>query len=491
VETWDSVFIDKRRQCILSVYVDDFKLACPAQVKDQVWADISRVVKMEPPEDIGRYLGCQHVRNGNDTAHSSPFSDFFKKDAEQDSEPFSLSPPVFKAQGNLSPQPGGTKSLTYDMSSFLRQCTDRYLEAAGTTEQSLKPAKTPFLSRDELRKFPDENGTGKPVAQGALAPHAASVLMKILYAARMARPDLMRAVTQLASAITKWTEKQDAMLYRLVCYIHSTYDLVLKNYLGDPIENTRLCLFSDADFGDDEPRDTEGQRSTNGVCIALVGPKTFVLLAHSSKRQTVISYSTPEAELVAASYALRMVGLPMLTLWEAINHIRAKPTHKSGGQPSARKESGGQPPARGRFMDQGNPGENTPPSVQAEHLRLYLMEDNQATIKILQRGRSSQLGHIGRTHKVSLGWVHEVVSSSSRDAHLMYVPTEKQAADIFTKGFSDQGKWNVAIQNVGLCVLHSVLVRSHSLARPSATTTSCALSQPAHQPKTYPAHKRR
>ena len=53
--------------------------------------------------------------------------------------------------------------------------------------------------------------------RGALQPTAAKVLMKILYAARMARFDLLRAVCHLACFITKWTPECDKRPHRLVC----------------------------------------------------------------------------------------------------------------------------------------------------------------------------------------------------------------------------------------------------------------------------------
>ena len=45
---------------------------------------------------------------------------------------------------------------------------------------------------------------------GALQPLAASVLMKLLYTARMARYDLLRPVCRLATYVTKWTPECDA-----------------------------------------------------------------------------------------------------------------------------------------------------------------------------------------------------------------------------------------------------------------------------------------
>ena len=54
-------------------------------------------------------------------------------------------------------------------------------------------------------------------SRGVLAPHAASVLMKLLYAARIARFDLARNVN-------KWAKKDDAKLHHLMCYVNSTLD---------------------------------------------------------------------------------------------------------------------------------------------------------------------------------------------------------------------------------------------------------------------------
>ena len=61
-----------------------------------------------------------------------------------------------------------------------------------------------------------------PCVGGELQPIACRVLMKVLYAARMARFDLLRATCVLATNIAKWTPECDRMLHRLVYYIDST-----------------------------------------------------------------------------------------------------------------------------------------------------------------------------------------------------------------------------------------------------------------------------
>ena len=57
--------------------------------------------------------------------------------------------------------------------------------------------------------------------RGMLAPQAASILMKLLYAARICRFDLLRSINNLARKITKWTKKEDALLHHLMAYVPS------------------------------------------------------------------------------------------------------------------------------------------------------------------------------------------------------------------------------------------------------------------------------
>ena len=86
-------------------------------------------------------------------------------------------------------------------------------------------------------------------------------------------------------------------------------------WCGDQDSNKfKLALFCDADFAGC----VQTARSTTGVYLVLVGPKTFLPLTATSKKQSATSHSTPEAELVAADHAVRMEGLPGLILWECL-----------------------------------------------------------------------------------------------------------------------------------------------------------------------------
>ena len=87
-------------------------------------------------------------------------------------------------------------AMQYDMSGYLDQCVEVYLDLANRDQSALKFAPTPSLD--------DGAFTDSDLAEcGTLGCHAAKILMKVLYAARMCRYDLLYAVCSLARSITK------------------------------------------------------------------------------------------------------------------------------------------------------------------------------------------------------------------------------------------------------------------------------------------------
>ena len=67
--------------------------------------------------------------------------------------------------------------------------------------------------------------------------------MKVLYAARMCRFDLLRAVCILATKVTKWDDACDKKLHRLMAYFHAAADKRLVGFVGDQTDSIapHLC----------------------------------------------------------------------------------------------------------------------------------------------------------------------------------------------------------------------------------------------------------
>ena len=150
--------------------------------------------------------------------------------------------------------------------------------------------------------------------RGVLQPIAASVLMKVMYGARMARWDLLKIIQLLATRITKWSKDCDKALHRLICYINSTKHYVLSGFIAEDEQNLELRLYADADFAGDRP----SYKSTSGVYLTLAGSDSCFPLSAKAARQTAVSHCTVEAEVAAADVAARSIGLPQLDLWSSL-----------------------------------------------------------------------------------------------------------------------------------------------------------------------------
>lgn len=114
--------------------------------------------------------------------------------------------------------------------------------------------------------------------------------------------------------MTKGTPARDNKLHRLVSYIHCTLGLSLLAWVCDCPKDMTVKLLSDADFAGD----LETSRSASGVFLQLAGPDTSYPLAGQSKKQSCVSHSIPEAELVAADLAFSTEGLPVLQSWDKV-----------------------------------------------------------------------------------------------------------------------------------------------------------------------------
>eukprot|EP00972_Heterocapsa_arctica_P070744 10449686-Heterocapsa_arctica.AAC.1 len=77
-------------------------------------------------------------------------------------------------------------------------CVDAYLDLSKRDRSSLKFPATPFLDEDKVAEDCAKHPEG---SNGTLQPITSSVLMELLYAARLARFDLLKAVANLANKV--------------------------------------------------------------------------------------------------------------------------------------------------------------------------------------------------------------------------------------------------------------------------------------------------
>ena len=132
-----------------------------------------------------------------------------------------------------------------------------------------------------------------------------SIALKCLYFARIGRPDILWSVNKLARSITKWTTACDKLLSRLISYIHHTCEYKQYCYVGNTAEQCRLGLFQDSDFAGD----LEDPKSTSGGTLCVFGSYMFVLVSWMCEKQTSVSHSSTESEIISLDAGLSMDGM--------------------------------------------------------------------------------------------------------------------------------------------------------------------------------------
>ena len=193
------------------------------------------------------------------------------------------------------------------MEGHAKKCVERYCELANKTTQQLHKVSTPCIDDHHFKE--DEM---KSV--GELSKVSSQIVLKCLYLARIGRPDILWSVNKLARSITKWTKACDKRLNRLISYIHHTCEYKQYCYVGNTAKQCRLGLFQDSDFA----RDLEDSKSTSGGTLCVFGGHTFVPISWMCKKQTSVSHSSTESEIISLDAGLWLDGVPALDLWDLI-----------------------------------------------------------------------------------------------------------------------------------------------------------------------------
>ena len=173
---------------------------------------------------------------------------------------------------------------------------------------------------------------------------------------------------------------------------------------GNTAKQCRLELFQDSDFAGD----LEDSKSTSGGTLCVLGSHTFVPISWMCKKQTAVSHSSTESEIISLNTGLRLDGLPALELWDLIVSVLgncSRVSDRSGklvnGEDKHHKSH--------KKIDVMKDIGSVPSNVQSarQEALFFVFEDNEAVIKMIIKGRSPTMRHISRTHRVALDWLFD------------------------------------------------------------------------------------
>ena len=164
------------------------------------------------------------------------------------------------------------------------------------------------------------------------------------------------------------------------------------------------------------------------------------------KKQTSVSHSSTESEIISLDSGLRLDGILALDLWDLIVLVLGNTTqnHDRTGQPVVGRDTSHEPSQQSRGMfNVLNNIDCVPSNVHSSHQEalLYVFEDNEAVIKMIIKGRSPTMRHVSRTHRVALDWLFDRINFDPK-IQIKYIDTKNQLADILTKGNFTRDEWN-------------------------------------------------
>ena len=200
------------------------------------------------------------------------------------------------------------------------------------------------------------------------------------------------------------------------------------------VQHCRLGLFQDSDFAED----LEDSKASGGV-LCIFGSRTILPISWMCKKQTSVSHSSSESEIISLDAGLRMDGY----LWDLVIEVLRTTQRIPKPTQACTRETGVKTqitPKIEQVLDQNVDLSNIDQVPSNAHLsekesKLYIFEDNEAVIKMIIKVRCPTIRHVSRTHRVAPDWLFDRIYQDP-NVQIMYVESQNQLADIFTKAIS-------------------------------------------------------
>ena len=151
-------------------------------------------------------------------------------------------------------------------------------------------------------------------------------------------------------------------------------------HVGNTAKQCRLGLFQDSDFAGD----LEDSTSTSGGTLCIFGSHTFVPVSWMCKKQTAVSHSSTESEIISLDTGLRLDGLPALELWDLIVSVLRSVSQISDRSRQLDIDVHKRQKSQ-KKIDVMEDIDSVPSNVKSarQEALLYVFEDNEAVIKMI------------------------------------------------------------------------------------------------------------
>ena len=209
-------------------------------------------------------------------------------------------------------------SWSYDMEGHAKKCVERYCELANKTTQQLYKVSIPCTDDHHFKE--EELKSGENCQKYAL-----KLFWNAFYWHVLEDPIFYGQWTNLHDRSQNGPKLVTNDYLVLISDIHHTCDYKHYCHVGNTAKQCRLGLFQDSDFAGD----LEDSKSTSGGTLCIFESHTFVPISWMCKKQTSVSHSSTESEIISLGAGLRLDGIPALDLRDLIVAVLHGNTYQS------------------------------------------------------------------------------------------------------------------------------------------------------------------
>jgi hypothetical protein len=473
ITSWPSCYFNSSLSLMLTVYVDDFKLAGPKENLTRGWELVTGGLDVDEPEEINLYLGCKHER------------------------------------GTKIINGRTVVSMTYNMEDYFTAIFDDYEKLASQVmgkSVKLKEVATPFLE-DDHRYSPArvacEVDPSTPTCPWCHIPVTTTAKdVQNINSKTYMRTDLVD-YKKKAGSQTSGAPEGAVDSFSRSSAPGGAEDITCDNSVAcaaPPAKGSLKCnstgkVLKSKIKNNIEDLQERGQLQPLASSILmrlLYGARysRFDLLKAISRLAGSVAYWSVDCDrrlmrlpsYVKGSLKKRLVGFVGNTPSEVMPHQYADADF-AGDPRTLRSTSGAQIQIEGshtrfpiiaRSIRQAAVANSTPDAELAAlamafrsmaipmldlwevllpvHVECYVHEDTSACISVVCTGKNPTMTYIGRTQGINIQLLHEFLGTVNPDCPCSLVKTESadMVADIHTKGFTKADEWRHVCRNANM-----------------------------------------
>ena len=248
----------------------------------------------------------------------------------------------------------------------------------------------------------------------------------------------------------KWTRAFDRRLARFISYIHYTSDFKHYCHVGNSAQQCRLGLFHDSYFAGD----LEDSKSTSGGIPVYLWQSHVGSRNSMCKKQTSVSHSSTESEIISLDAGFRMDGVPAFDLWDSVIEVlHSSSNHFS--KPKARVQGDllRDTPSRKHTNNQ------VKTQIHHSDLELSNVDYVSSNVNSSRSGRSPTM-----RHRVALDWSFDRINLDPK-IQIKYVDTKNQLAGVLAKGNFTRDGWNHVLRLFNMSIFQLCQVPSNDVEK--------------------------